>query len=127
MSDKHISSAEIAKKKGARAAVASYGPLTLVTVRANNREVGRFMFNKEGKLVRKLIIEKSFYPLELARVTFDALEAKKKIASTEQVTGISEVQYVPAAETINAPVDTVGEKRTKRRGRKLKKHDVVAE
>ena len=56
--------------KGASVKIIDYEMVVAVVAYTNSKEVGRFVFSKDGKLVKKLIKIKGFYSLNLARYEF---------------------------------------------------------
>jgi hypothetical protein len=57
----------IALSKGARARITSTDYGFYIEVIGFGRILGKFKFNKDKGLISKLVIEKDFYPLELAK------------------------------------------------------------
>jgi hypothetical protein len=105
----------IALKKGARVKITPFGPVLAVVVTAFGREVGRFVFNRKQEIVKSLVIEKSFYPQELA-----IAEVKKfLLIPSYSATPIEKIVHTDIqSETVVEQAEIVPEKKTRKYRRK---------
>ena len=65
--------------KGASIKILDYELVVAVVVYADKKEVGRFVFNKEGRLVKKLIKIKGFYSFNLAKYEFSKYQKTLRV------------------------------------------------